>query len=134
MSYLIFMAVRLMEMHRVLKPTGSISMHCDDTASHYLKFVTTSDFTRTALEYVEKSSKRIVPINGCKLAALMVRHSIGARMLETYDVKRIDGNYVDGDAFGCSVRNRTLGPCGCELNCSACELNTRESQAEVIRA
>ena len=36
-SYLTMMAVRLMEMHRVLKPTGSIYLHCDPTASHYLK-------------------------------------------------------------------------------------------------
>jgi len=39
MSYLIFMAVRLMEMHRVLKETGSIYLHCDPTASHYLKLL-----------------------------------------------------------------------------------------------
>ncbi len=38
-SYLIFMAVRLMEMQRVLKPTGSIYLHCDDTAGHYLKIL-----------------------------------------------------------------------------------------------
>ena len=36
-SYLIMMAVRLLEMRRVLKPTGSIYLHCDPTASHYLK-------------------------------------------------------------------------------------------------
>ncbi|MGI9249613.1 MAG: DNA methyltransferase [Pseudohongiellaceae bacterium] len=39
MSYLIFMAVRLLEMHRVLKDTGSIYLHCDTTASHYLKLL-----------------------------------------------------------------------------------------------
>ena len=38
-SYLIFMAVRLLEMHRILKPTGSIYLHCDPTASHYLKLL-----------------------------------------------------------------------------------------------
>ncbi|MDE0152490.1 MAG: DNA methyltransferase [Gammaproteobacteria bacterium] len=38
-SYLIFMAVRLMEMRRVLKDTGSIYLHCDPTASHYLKLM-----------------------------------------------------------------------------------------------
>ena len=38
-SYLTMMAVRLMEMHRVLKPTGSIYLHCDPTASHYLKLL-----------------------------------------------------------------------------------------------
>ncbi len=36
-SYLIMMAVRLMEMQRLLKDTGSIYLHCDPTASHYLK-------------------------------------------------------------------------------------------------
>ena len=36
-SYLIMMAVRLLEMWRVLKPTGSIYLHCDPTAGHYLK-------------------------------------------------------------------------------------------------
>ena len=37
--YLTAMAVRLFEMHRILKPTGSIYLHCDPTASHYLKMV-----------------------------------------------------------------------------------------------
>ena len=38
-SYLCMMAVRLLEMRRVLKDTGSIYLHCDPTASHYLKLV-----------------------------------------------------------------------------------------------
>ena len=38
-SYLAFMAVRLMELRRVLKDTGCIWLHCDPTASHYLKVV-----------------------------------------------------------------------------------------------
>ena len=38
-SYLTMMAVRLLEMQRVLKPTGSIYLHCDPTASHYLKML-----------------------------------------------------------------------------------------------
>ncbi len=63
-------------------------------------FVTTSDFTRTALEYVEKSPKRIVLINGRKLAELMVKHNIGVRRTATYDVKRIDDEYFDGDLYG----------------------------------
>ena len=37
MAYLAMMAPRLAELHRVLKPTGSIYLHCDPTASHYLK-------------------------------------------------------------------------------------------------
>jgi site-specific DNA-methyltransferase (adenine-specific) len=38
-AYLVMMAVRLIELHRVLKPTGSLYLHCDPTASHYLKVV-----------------------------------------------------------------------------------------------
>ncbi len=38
-SYLAYMAVRLLEMRRILKPTGSIYLHCDTTMSHYLKLL-----------------------------------------------------------------------------------------------
>lgn len=39
MAYLVMMAERLVELHRVLKPTGSLYLHCDPTASHFLKLV-----------------------------------------------------------------------------------------------
>ena len=39
MAYLTMMAQRMVELHRVLKPTGSIYLHCDPTASHYLKLL-----------------------------------------------------------------------------------------------
>lgn len=39
MAYLAMMCVRLIELHRVLKPTGSLYLHCDPTASHYLKIL-----------------------------------------------------------------------------------------------
>ncbi|MFZ1415468.1 MAG: DNA methyltransferase [Defluviicoccus sp.] len=39
MAYIAMMAVRLLELHRVLKQTGSLYLHCDPTASHYLKIV-----------------------------------------------------------------------------------------------
>lgn len=38
-SYLVMMTVRLIELHRILKPTGSIYLHCDPTVSHYVKIV-----------------------------------------------------------------------------------------------
>ena len=38
-AYLVMMGTRLVELHRVLKPTGSLYLHCDPTASHYLKLV-----------------------------------------------------------------------------------------------
>lgn len=39
MAYLVMMAARLTELHRVLKPTGSLYLHCDPAASHYLKII-----------------------------------------------------------------------------------------------
>ncbi len=39
MAYLVMMAPRLVELRRVLKPTGSLYLHCDPTASHYLKLL-----------------------------------------------------------------------------------------------
>jgi site-specific DNA-methyltransferase (adenine-specific) len=44
MAYLVMMAVRLKELHRVLKPTGSLYLHCDPTASHYLRILLDSIF------------------------------------------------------------------------------------------
>jgi len=38
-AYLVMMCIRLIELHRVLKDTGSIYLHCDPTASHYLKIM-----------------------------------------------------------------------------------------------
>ncbi len=46
-SYLIMMAVRLIEIRRVLKETGSIYLHCDPTASHYLKLLMDAVFSRS---------------------------------------------------------------------------------------
>ena len=46
-AYLTYMSIRLLEMHRVLKPTGSIYLHCDPTASHYLKQLMDAIFGRS---------------------------------------------------------------------------------------
>lgn len=47
LAYLVEMAVRLVELHRVLKPNGSLWLHCDPTASHYLKIVLDAIFGPT---------------------------------------------------------------------------------------
>ena len=39
MAYLVMMAIRIVEMHRILKTTGSLYLHCDPSASHYLKII-----------------------------------------------------------------------------------------------
>jgi site-specific DNA-methyltransferase (adenine-specific) len=44
MAYLAMMAPRLVELHRILKPTGSLYLHCDPTASHFLKMLLDATF------------------------------------------------------------------------------------------
>jgi len=46
MAYLVMMTIRLIELRRVLKPTGSFYIHCDPTASHYLKLLMDSVFDK----------------------------------------------------------------------------------------
>ena len=57
MAYLTMMAPRMVELHRVLKPTGSIYLHCDPTASHYLKLLMDAAFG-TSLFLNEMTWKR----------------------------------------------------------------------------
>jgi DNA modification methylase len=56
MAYLAMMAVRLIELHRVLKPTGSLYLHCDPTASHYLKILLDAVFGKDC--YINEISWR----------------------------------------------------------------------------
>jgi len=63
-SYLIFMAIRLLELHRILKPSGSIYLHCDSTASHYLKILMDAVFPRAT--YCEVTWKRTNSHNDSK--------------------------------------------------------------------
>ena len=49
MAYLVMMTARLVELRRVLKPTGSLYLHCDPTASHYLKIVLDAIFGKENL-------------------------------------------------------------------------------------
>ncbi|MEE9455247.1 MAG: DNA methyltransferase [Paracoccaceae bacterium] len=50
MAYLTMMAVRLIELHRVLKDTGSLYLHCDPTASHYLKILLDAVFGKKCFQ------------------------------------------------------------------------------------
>ena len=57
-SYLIFMAVRLLEMRRILKESGSIYLHCDDAAGHWLRALMDAVFGLAAFR-IEIVWKRI---------------------------------------------------------------------------
>ena len=62
-------------------------------------FVTTAGFTRAAKDYVARSPKRIVLIDGEELARLMVRHGVGVRTRVLHEIKRIDEDYFDQEAL-----------------------------------
>jgi restriction system protein len=56
-------------------------------------FITTSNFTKEAIDYSPKNETKIVLIDGEQLAQLMIDYGIGVSTVNTYEVKRIDGDY-----------------------------------------
>ena len=59
--------------------------------------ITTSNFNPAATNFAERSSKRIVLINGTQLAQLMIEHNVGVSTVETYEIKRVDSDYFIQD-------------------------------------
>ena len=57
-------------------------------------FITTSDFSKDANEYAAMIDSRIVLINGTRLCNLMVDHGIGVTRVTSYEVKRLDSDYL----------------------------------------
>jgi restriction system protein len=56
-------------------------------------FITTSDFTKEAVEYVRNIDNKVVLINGNFLASLMIDHNVGVSLAATYQIKKIDSDY-----------------------------------------
>jgi restriction system protein len=56
-------------------------------------FVTTSDFSKEAKDYLNKVQHRIVLINGERLARLMIQYEVGVRALKTYALRSVDEGY-----------------------------------------
>jgi DNA modification methylase len=54
LAYLVHMTLRIVEIHRVLKPTGSFYLHCDPTASHYLKIILDAVFCGQGGDFVNE--------------------------------------------------------------------------------
>jgi len=81
-AYLSVMALRLRELHRVLKPTGSLYLHCDPTASHYLKMVLDCVFGQDCfnndiswVRTVPKSDYREGAVNWPRIHDVLLRYS-----------------------------------------------------------
>ena len=107
MAYLAMMAPRLVEMRRVLKPTGSIYLHCDPTASHYLKLLMDAVFGPANFrnEVIWKrttahsSAKRFAPIHDVILYYARLAPPLWNEPREPYEVQYLDHyyRYDDGD-------------------------------------
>ncbi|MBC7755526.1 MAG: restriction endonuclease [Bdellovibrio sp.] len=61
--------------------------------AHKGVFITTSDFTKEAQEYVTNISNKVVLMNGFALAKLMIENNVGVSIAATYEVKKIDSDY-----------------------------------------
>jgi restriction system protein len=60
-------------------------------------FITTSSFSRGAIEYASQIESKIILIDGDRLASLMVEHNVGVSTSGVYEVKKIDSDYFDED-------------------------------------
>ncbi len=69
----------------------------DDKGARKGVFITTSQFSAEAKNYVERTTnKRIVLIEGDELAQLMMDHSVGVTTVDTYIVQKVDTDYFEG--------------------------------------
>jgi restriction system protein len=60
-------------------------------------FITTSSYTRDALEYVNMINTKIILIGGQELAALMIDHNVGVTRVGMYELKKVDADYFEGE-------------------------------------
>ena len=61
-------------------------------------FITTSAYTKEAVEYANVISAKIILIDGATLVRHMVDHNVAVARVGTYELKRIDTDYFEGDA------------------------------------
>lgn len=119
MAYLVMMAPRLLEIRRVLKSTGSMYLHCDPTASHYLKLICDQVFDprhfRSEIVWKRTSAhsgaKRPGPIHDTLLMYTKSEDYKWNRVFQEYDQFYVDQFYTHQDEDGRRWRRSDLtGP------------------------
>ena len=99
MAYLVMMAPRLVELQRVLKPTGSIYLHCDPTASHYLKILMDTVFGkqnfRNEVVWRRYSSHGNVSRNLGKVHDILFLYGKSARFTWNQQYRPLRDEYVE---------------------------------------
>ena len=128
LAYLSYMAERLLIMHRILKPTGSLYLHCDPTASHYLKALLDAIFGHRNFRseiiwkrsHSQNSANRYGPIHDTILFYARSAHVKWSNVRQPYDADyqrryfKFDdddgrGLYWTGDITGSGVRHGETG-------------------------
>lgn len=108
MAYLVMMAARLVELHRVLKPTGSLYLHCDPTASHYLKIILDSvfggQFFRSEITWkrtsAHSSARRFGPVHDVILFYTKSNDYTWVSQYETFESSYLSSHYSNEDNTG----------------------------------
>lgn len=109
MAYLAMMAPRLVELHRVLKPTGSLYLHCDPTASHYLKILLDGIFRaehfRNEISWVRSNPKSLGKVNFPNCRDIILRYSktdscVFNKAFGEHDLDYVDKAYKYSDKKG----------------------------------
>jgi site-specific DNA-methyltransferase (adenine-specific) len=97
-AYLAMMAVRLVEVHRVLKATGTVYLHCDPTASHYLKILMDAVFGpagfRNEIVWKRSNPKSHVAANFPACTDTILRYCKGADSVFRQPYEAHDPDYV----------------------------------------
>ena len=119
-AYLCMMAVRLLEMRRVMKPAGSIYLHCDPTASHYLKLLMdavfgTANFRNEIIWHYRRwtgKAKRFQRLHDCLLFYTLADDYLFNVLYDPYTEKSLKRkqNYhtriKDGEVYVTSIDDR----------------------------
>lgn len=118
MAYLTMMALRLVELHRVLKPTGSLYLHCDPTASHYIKLVLDAVFGFSNFRS-EITWKRTSAHSDAKTKFAAVHDTLffygktdeaeWNQQFQAYDREYVETHFVHQDSDGRLFRRVDLG-------------------------
>lgn len=99
MAYLTMMTVRLIELHRVLKGTGSLYLHCDPTASHYLKIILDGIFGkenyRNEIIWKRSNPKSLASVNFPTCTDTILRYSKGNKVTYHQPYEEHDPEYVE---------------------------------------
>ena len=99
MAYLTMMSSRLVELRRVLKPTGSLYLHCDPTASHYLKLLCDAVFGqdnyRNEISWKRSQPKSHTTINFSNCRDIILRYSKTQEAVFNKVFGKHDPNYIE---------------------------------------